>query len=236
MVYAWPVWLACDLHWVELYQCGADAGVILGCTEIELLLRQSDATCRQKSFVLEIPWDFLDDLKSCGAFGASQISSCPYFLAESSVSLVCGEVPDVPLHRSAELHIEATLWMLRGDRSGRLQVCFPGSTSLAALESLSSFGMFRVTQVSSLEQLRPQTKSIRQFFFIWISMNFGLKFESPWSQNKPSFAGKKHVKVDPCCDRGSRAHSSGSWPIGGLRPSGAGWGIELKHHFSMFSK
>eukprot|EP00435_Cladocopium_sp_Y103_P066924 s9_g29.t1 len=44
---------------VELYtQCGADAGVILGCTEIELLLRQSD-------------------------------------------------VPDVPLHRSAELHIEA---------------------------------------------------------------------------------------------------------------------------------
>jgi len=138
--------------------------VILGCTEIELLLRQSDATCRQKSFVLEIPWDFLDDLKSCGAFGASQISSCPYFLAESSVSLVCGEVPDVPLHRSAELHIEATLWMLRGDRSGRLQVCFPGSTSLAALESLSSFGMFRVTQVSSLEQLRPQTKSIRQFF------------------------------------------------------------------------
>ena len=53
-------------------------------------------------------------------------------------------------------------------------------------------------------------------------MNFGLKFESPWSQNKPTFAGKKHVKVDPCCDRGSRAHSSGSWPIGGLRPSGAG--------------
>lgn len=43
---------------VELSRRGADAGVILGCTEIELLLRQSD-------------------------------------------------VPDVPLHRSAELHIEA---------------------------------------------------------------------------------------------------------------------------------